>query len=696
MPESIEINNTLDGGTQFGGVVQAGTVDAVHFHFPHYAPPTPWQVRPTPPVFTDRADDLAALLQWLRQQPPFAVSVVAIHGEAGVGKSTLASRLMQQLRERFPGGQLYADLYGHTPHGPAPIAGVLASLIRSVHQGPLPASAEELSAWWRSVSAAHPDRPLAMLLDNATRADQIRDLLPGGQGHLVIATSRQALPGLDLDGALLHHLRPFGPAASREYLARRIGAQRVAREPQAARAITARAAGIPLALAVAASDLATQPDRPLSEASTGIPDTRQGDAVTDALAHAYQRLPDTSAAVYRRLGALFTADTDAALTAAACHLSPDQAEDALRTLHTAGLLESASAITHPIRGQVYLVHDAAKTHATSLGTEEEQSEAVLRALDYYLGTVTAAEQILTPAHRKLARDYLYPPQHSPITTKTAASSWLSAQHTNVMAALRTAAETRRHQTTWQLCHALWCHFHLNPDHGAWLEAHALGYAAAVACEDRLAQREIVTTWGIGLRGDGQHDEAIHRFNLALALAREDGDALSESQALYEIGATCHAAGRGAEGRPYLRQARTIRVAENYSRGVALADIIIALTLDSEQHAEAIKLLSSARAVLLAENDFFDAARALLWLARAHAHAGDWATAERYGCQAVIEFTAEGSPRWIAYGVELLGLTAQEQGQLDKARDSYKRAVAIYQHVSHRDDERVRGRLLALG
>ncbi|GAA2443095.1 hypothetical protein GCM10010433_50400 [Streptomyces pulveraceus] len=70
MPESIEINNTLDGGTQFGAVVQAGTVDAVHFHFPHYAPPAPWQVRPTSPLFSDRADDLAALLRWLREQPP--------------------------------------------------------------------------------------------------------------------------------------------------------------------------------------------------------------------------------------------------------------------------------------------------------------------------------------------------------------------------------------------------------------------------------------------------------------------------------------------------------------------------------------------------------------------------------------------------------------------------------------------------
>lgn len=78
---------------------------------------------------------------------------------------------------------------------------MLAQLIRSLHRGPLPATTEELSAWWRSVSAAHPDRPLAVLLNEAVRADQIREV-PGGQENLVVATNRQPLPGLDVDGAL--------------------------------------------------------------------------------------------------------------------------------------------------------------------------------------------------------------------------------------------------------------------------------------------------------------------------------------------------------------------------------------------------------------------------------------------------------------------------------------------------------------
>ncbi|MFF2902893.1 tetratricopeptide repeat protein [Streptomyces sp. NPDC057966] len=59
-------------------------------------------------------------------------------------------------------------------------------------------------------------------------------------------------------------------------------------------------------------------------------------------------------------------------------------------------------------------------------------------------------------------------------------------------------------------------------------------------------------------------------------------------------------------------------------------------------------------------------------------------AEEYGRQALAEFAAEDSPRWTAYSIELLGLTAHEQGRPDQARDCYMQAIEIYQQVSHRD------------
>ncbi|MFE7133839.1 tetratricopeptide repeat protein [Streptomyces sp. NPDC057638] len=714
---AVRTDNVMDGATVHGPAVQAGQIHGgLHLHpAAPVPPPVPRQIPPVPGTFTDRADDLRALAAWACGPGP-AVRTVVLHGVPGVGKTLLAHRVLEHLADEFPGGQLQAGLHG--PDGrPADIGEILGRLLRSLHTGPLPADTGERAAWWRSSTAAR--QPIALLLDHAADADQIRALLPGGRGHLVVATSRQAPADLARDGALLHPVTPFGPADARTYLSRVTGPGRLDGEPAAVRALVGMTAGLPLALGIAGAALVARPDRTVADTAAALTRHRPATAATDRfgaavnafLDHAYQNLPRPGARVHRLLGALFTSDTDPDLTAAVCSLTPDQAHRHLTTLATAGLLQHTG--DHPARGPVFTFPTAARDHARrhARATETDQDEPVRRALDWYLARLTAAERLLTPTHRRLPRTYAHSPATpAPFTTPGQAAAWLTAHRDNLAPAVRTAATAGLHATCWQLVHALWPHLRITHDYAVWFETHDLGVTAARACGDRSAERELLNTWGIGLRGDGSHTAALARFGDVLALARTEGDQRAEAQALHDLGATHVAADAPDAALPLLEEARTLRTAlaaraeadgdddeaRVHRRSAALTDTALGqVRIDQDRPQEAIGLLSAARTALLAAGDPVDAGRALAWLGRAHAAAGDRPAAVEAGRLAVEEFTGLRVPRWRARSLELLALTHLDTGRPESARDLLRAARETYTPISRRDAERVSARLDAL-
>ncbi len=82
---------------------------------------------------------------------------------------------------------------------------------------------------------------------------------------MVVATSRDVLLPLVQDGATFCRLPPLGPAAAQQLLTRCLGARQLT-ESQV-RQLAARTAGIPLAVAVTATRLAT-PTTPLGGTKT--------------------------------------------------------------------------------------------------------------------------------------------------------------------------------------------------------------------------------------------------------------------------------------------------------------------------------------------------------------------------------------------------------------------------------------------
>ncbi len=106
---------------------------------------------------------------------------------------------------------------------------------------------------------------MLLVLDNARDAEQVRQLLPGTPGCLVLVTSRDQLAGLVAQqGARRLPLDPLTPAEANALLARVLGDKRIRTEPTATAELVQACGRLPLALRTAAAELACQPRRSIA------------------------------------------------------------------------------------------------------------------------------------------------------------------------------------------------------------------------------------------------------------------------------------------------------------------------------------------------------------------------------------------------------------------------------------------------
>ncbi|WP_434440144.1 ATP-binding protein [Lentzea sp. E54] len=138
-------------------------------------PPAPCQLPADLPDFVGREEELARLA--LIDAP-----VRAITGLPGVGKTALAVREAHRLRERFPDGQLYADLRGFSSGPSMTVDQALARFVKALGGGP----DDDYRTLLRH-------RRVLVVLDNAT-AEVVEPLLPATPGCAALITSRQDLP----------------------------------------------------------------------------------------------------------------------------------------------------------------------------------------------------------------------------------------------------------------------------------------------------------------------------------------------------------------------------------------------------------------------------------------------------------------------------------------------------------------------
>ncbi|MEV1330447.1 BTAD domain-containing putative transcriptional regulator [Micromonospora costi] len=272
--------------------------------------PRPAQLPPDVPFFHGR-DGLVAEARAAVARPG-GPAVLAIDGMPGVGKTALAVRLAHGLAAAYPDGQLYVDLRGYDGREPVmspaeALRGFLGSL--GVPQEGIPAELHAQAGMYRSRLAR---RRMLIVLDNCRDTEQIRHLLPGSRGCLVIVTSRTRLSTLVTTAGA--HPLPVGlPGAgeARGMFLRLLGADHGPVDPAAIDAIVAGCGRLPLAMAVVAARAVslprTPPERIAAELarSTGSLDGFDGDDPTTGLRAAfswsYRALSAPAAQLFRLL-----------------------------------------------------------------------------------------------------------------------------------------------------------------------------------------------------------------------------------------------------------------------------------------------------------------------------------------------------------------------------------------------------------
>ena len=668
-------------------------------------PPVPWQLPPGG-AFTNRVTELADLERRRARAAEAGHGVLAtVSGLGGVGKTAVALTWLHGLRPEFPDGQLYADLGGQGPAGPADPGELLSRFLRAlgVPGERLPPALEERGALYRSLTA---ERRLVVLLDDAATAAQVRHLVPGGR-NVTAVTSRQRLPGLSVDGGHAVRLGPLAEDAAVELLAVTLADERVAHQPEDARTLVNLCAGLPLAVRVAGARLAVRPERRLTTMVRALTAERdrlevlaiEGDhSVRAALDLSYQGLPESAARLYRLLGLHPGPDFGTGVARAVMGGGPGAEHPApsdesvlvlLDALHDASLLAEGRTHTSGERGEEaerHRFHDLVRLHAAACALEDEPEAerfaALRRIIDHYLVSATRAEELVDPQHRTLARDY--GPGSGPVVAADvgagpdAALDWLERELPNLMAVLRRARTAGIRTAVWQLADAMWPLFLRRKHWEQWRASHVEGLEAARELDDTVAQCRMLTSGGIGELDQGAPARALAMFERAAALFEAEGDALGLARTLNYRGLACGRLDRPDEAAALFARAAAALPGAGDPRAAGLARLNLAdLHLARGGPEEAAGEAAAARAALAEADDPYNEARAAVTQGRAHLALEGLQEAEERLTSGLGVLRGMGAAYEAARALEALGELAERLGAPGLARERYEQALACH-------------------
>ncbi|MFE7131727.1 BTAD domain-containing putative transcriptional regulator [Streptomyces sp. NPDC057638] len=448
---------------------------------PERPPPeraVPFQLPPDIADFTAR-ERLIHTAETLLRSGAGPTPVAVLTGPSGVGKSTLAIHLGHRLMGDYPDGQLYCDLGGNASI-PLTALDVLGRFLRAlgIPGSQLPETVDERAEMYRNLLA---DKRILILLDHARTVGQVRQLLPG-TGHCgVLITGGSGVIGVP--GARLLHVDVLGPEEAIDMLAAAIGAERVAAEPEAARALVLTVGGLPLALRIIAARLTARPnwslewmlDR-LSDERRRLDELAHGELVIrSSLALTYDGLTDDGRRLLRLLSLHDGGTVPTWAAAALLDTDPRHAGDLLESLVDAQMLEVVGTGSGP-GGPHYGLHSLVRLFAREERErhQEDSDPALVRLVGGWLALAEEAHRRLyggdfTILHGDAPRWHLAHDQTDRLLRDPMA--WLEAERDNLCRAVDLAADTGQAEACWDLAVTLVTLFESRCYYEEWQRTH---------------------------------------------------------------------------------------------------------------------------------------------------------------------------------------------------------------------------------
>jgi tetratricopeptide (TPR) repeat protein/transcriptional regulator with XRE-family HTH domain len=664
----------------------------------------PRQLPAAVPHFVGRTAELKALTSLLDAPADNGRTVVisAIAGTAGVGKTTLAVRWAHQVADRFPDGQLYVNLRGFDPSGdPVSPAEAIRGFLDAVGvpAGQLPATAQAQAGLYRSLLAS---RCMLIVADNARDAAQVRPLLPGNPACLVIVTSRSQLTGLvAADGASPLALDVLTDAESADLLARRLGPDRLAREPQATEQVIMLCARLPLALAIVAARAAVSAALTLGElaaelrAATGRLDALDtGEAATSfraVFSWSYQDLSSPAARLFRLLGIHPGPDITAFAAASLAGLPVSQSRQLLRELARCHLA------TEHQQGR-FAVHDILRAYAAEQAgvtdSEPARRAAIHRMLDHYLHTARTAALVLYPP-ADLGAPVPAQPGVTPvgIAGHEQAMSWFEAER-RVLLAIITQANSLGFDA--YACHLPSACTVFLDRRGYWDDYAAtqeIALSASLRLADLTGQARAYRGIGHARTRQGCFDDASAHLRHALHLYRQLGDRTGQARAYHGLAFILERQGRYADS---LEQCmRALDLYQAVGERVRQADTLNNIGWCHAQlgdHRQALVYCEQAIALYTELDDKHGAAATWDSIGYAHHQLADYSAAASDHEKAAWLFGKLGDRHPQAVTLIHLGDSHLAAGRPEHARRAWQQALVILADLRHPDAESVRANL----
>ena len=509
---------------------------------PPQAGQVPNQLPATIADFVGRAKEIQQLCTLLAEQPgepvPGSCAIVSLAGMAGVGKTALAVRVAHEIRDRFPGGCLYADLRGVDASPASPLA-VLGSFLRAygLPGDALPDDTEERAALYRTVLSG---RQVLVVLDNAADERQVRPLVPGGGALLV--TSRRPLAGLA--GAHLFALETLSVGDSLDLLARIAGPARAGAEPRAAERIVHLCGQLPLAIRIAGVRLAQQEQMAAAALGDRLTDERRrldelvvADLdVRASLEVGYQRLEPAQARLLGRLSLLPLTTYPGWLAGTLLGAPVESGTRELERLCHAQLLSPAGA---PGDAR-YRLHDLVRLHARDRAEADEppqaRAEAVGRAYAALVAGARRANDRLPCRPVPLPPwpgEPLWPGGAVPAEPDADPLAWFEAERENLVLAVEHAVALGRLDLAWQLAASAVNFLLMRGYVDDWERSHWV----VLDSEGLEPAGEAAMRLGLGLllRFRDRNREAVPYLRRAYRLFRALGDRLGAAAAAFSWG-----------------------------------------------------------------------------------------------------------------------------------------------------------------
>jgi tetratricopeptide (TPR) repeat protein len=658
-------------------------------------------------VFTGRTNELAELDRLLpvTSAASTGLMVFVISGTAGVGKTALAVQWAHRVRDRFPDGQLYVNLRGYDAGPPISPEQALDGFLRALDVSPdkIPIGVEARAGLYRSQLDGG---RVLVVLDNANTAEQVRPLLPGSSGCLVVVTSRSDLSGLTVrEGAHRINLEPFPPAEAIELLRHVIGVARVDAELDVAVKLVWQCAYLPLALRISAERVVSHPHITLADLASELADERgrlnvlvvdedEATAVRSVFSWSYRALAPEVARIFRLLGLHAGPEISVPVAAVLADTTLARARTLLDALRSVHLLEETGH-------DRYRFHDLMRVYAAERAAAEETGDArataIHRMLTWYLHTADAAVRAFSPPHLRVPLD---PAGATCIpfvfTSSAQALQWCETEFPNLVAATHQAAEHGQHITAWKLPVVLWDFFNIHKHWADWITTHHVGLAAARRINDRDAEGWLLNSLGAAYLELRRFDEALDCFHKALIIRQEVDELNNKGWILYNIGDTYRMLGRLEQAIDYFHQALPFgrQVGERWGESWVLN-----MLGDTYQRLgrfeEAIDYFRQALTIREETSDRLGKGWTLNMLGVTYRRLGRFEEAVNYFQEALIISREDNLPALEAHSLSCLGDVAQYTGQLGAAQRYWRQALTILEDLGDPRASKIRNRLANL-